>query len=231
MKNKYPHYVKNYESFFLPLQKRDVRLLELGIYKGDSLRFWSEFFPSGIVAVLDKDSVDITPTNPRIKTYQGRQEDIVLLDRIAAEVAPDGFDVIIDDCAHIGELCRASFRHLFTNHLKPGGYYVIEDWGTGYWGSWVDGVPYRPRENPGDGAFLRRVNAVLTQVGIVRLKALLSRRRFGNHNFGMAGFVKELVDECALADITHPDYGSPPMRSSRIRELRISLGHVFVVKA
>lgn len=231
LKNKYPHYVGNYESLFGTLKQYDVRLLEMGIYKGDSLRFWSEFFPSGIVAGLDKEPVNITPANPRIKTYQGRQEDLVLLDRIAAEVAPDGFDVIVDDCAHIGELCRASFRHLFMNHLKPGGYYVIEDWGTGYWGSWVDGVPYKPREISGDGAFLRRLNLALTRIGALRLKALLSRRRFSRHNFGMVGLVKELVDECGLADITHPEYGSPPMRSSSIREMRVSLGQVLITKA
>src|SRR5438309_8699047 len=54
----------------------------------------------------------------------------------SGETAPEGFDVIIDDCSHIGELTRISFWHLFEHHLKPGGLYVIEDWSTGYWDSW-----------------------------------------------------------------------------------------------
>lgn len=42
----------------------------------------------------------------------------------------------------IGVLARASFWHLFDNQLKSGGMYVIEDWGTGYWDKWLDGVSY-----------------------------------------------------------------------------------------
>ena len=47
----------------------------------------------------------------------------------------------------------------------------------------------------------------------------------------MVGFVKELIDECGMADITHPSHGVPPPRPSRIRELRISPSHLLVVKA
>jgi hypothetical protein len=50
---------------------------------------------------------------------------------IADNVAPEGFDIIIDDASHIGELTKTAFWHLFDNHLKPNGLYAIEDWGTG----------------------------------------------------------------------------------------------------
>jgi glycosyltransferase involved in cell wall biosynthesis len=69
------------------------------------------------------------------------------LDRIRTECARDGFDIIIDDASHIGELTRKSFWHLFENHLKPGGLFVIEDWGTGYWDSWVDGKHYNNKKH------------------------------------------------------------------------------------
>ena len=45
----------------------------------------------------------------RVRTYTGKQQDLALLDRIAGECAPDGFDVIIDDCSHIGVLTKKSF--------------------------------------------------------------------------------------------------------------------------
>ena len=47
----------------------------------------------------------------------------------------------------------------------------------------------------------------------------------------MVGFIKELVDECGIGDVYHPQAGMPEGRSSRFRELKISHGHVFVIKA
>lgn len=59
--------------------------------------------------------------------------------------APAGFD-IIDDASHVGALTRVTFWHLFERHLEPGGIYVIEDWGTGYWPDWEDGSLLREGE-------------------------------------------------------------------------------------
>lgn len=64
---------------------------------------------------------------------------------VARKTAPEGFDIIIDDASHFGDLTKIAFWHLFDNHLKPSGLYVIEDWGTGYWSDWTDGKAYRPR--------------------------------------------------------------------------------------
>lgn len=50
------------------------------------------------------------------------------------------------------------------------------------------------------------------------------------HVAGMVGFVKELVDECAAADITDADRGTPPRRESRIERMQVGFGQVFVVK-
>ena len=50
---------------------------------------------------------------------------------VARKTAPEGFDIIIDDASHFGDLTKIAFWHLLYNHLKPSGLYVIEDWGTG----------------------------------------------------------------------------------------------------
>lgn len=47
----------------------------------------------------------------------------------------------------------------------------------------------------------------------------------------MVGFVKKLVDEPDHADITHPQMGVGPNRQSKFREMRISPGHLFIIKA
>jgi hypothetical protein len=62
-------------------------------------------------------------------------------------------------------------------------------------------------------------------------KRLLQHGQFRSHDFGMVGFIKELIDECGMADITHHAHGVGPQRSSRIHEMRVSHSHLFVVKS
>lgn len=204
-------YIPRYEKYFdrLDADRHQVRLLELGIKSGGSLQLWRDYFPNGVIAGLDIEPVDVEDDSGRIHVYQGGQEDPELLDRIARECAPDGFDIIIDDCAHIGWLARRSFWHLFPNHLRSEGMYILEDWGTGYWESWPDGKRYKEpgRRQASDGA-----------------------KRFPSHDSGMVGFVKELVDECGMPDITHEVHGQGSRRDSMIREMHVSPGHVQIIK-
>jgi SAM-dependent methyltransferase len=239
-KAKHTHYLRRYEEYFQPLLDQEVKLLELGIYHGGSLLLWRDYFKKGLIAGLDLNPVNLEDTGDRIRIYQGQQQDTELLDRIAREAAPDGFDIIIDDCSHIGELTRISFWHLFDNHLKPGGIFVIEDWSASYWDSWFDGVSFRPRTNHKYNPLLFAFRSKLARLqkslpgmkGMFgSLKRVLNRRQFRSHNYGLVGFVKELVDECGMADITREELGRPPFRPSKFAEMRISPGQVFIVKA
>ncbi|MGI9067506.1 MAG: class I SAM-dependent methyltransferase [Pyrinomonadaceae bacterium] len=234
------HYLRSYEEYFRPLLAQDVRLLELGVLKGGSLLLWRDYFEKGLIVGLDVQPVNVADQTGRIRIYQGKQQDKKLLDQIALETAPNGFDVIIDDCSHIGELTRLSFWHLFDNYLKPGGLYVIEDWSASYWDNWFDGVGFRPRSNLKFSPALFRIRSGLVRAqrrapllnGVFRTaKRLINRRQFHSHNFGLVGFVKELVDECGMADITREDKGTPPYRPSKFQEMHISPGQVFILKA
>ena len=239
------HYLRNYEQYFAPLLARDVRLLELGVYHGGSLLMWRDYFERGLIVGLDIEPVEIDDPTGRIRVYRGEQQDTELLDRIARETAPEGFDVIIDDCSHVGELTRISFWHLFDNHLKPGGLYVIEDWSTGYWNSWTDGVGFSPQPRRKFNRTFFRLRAGLTRLynsplarrfspprKVVALaKRVAWGRQYRSHDYGLVGFVKELVDECGMADVTREDRGTPPFRPSKFEEMRISAGHVFIIKA
>jgi len=156
---------------------------------------------------LDKNPVELNDPTNRIFIYQGNQEDKNILDKIRMETSKDGFDIIIDDASHIGELTKVSFWHLFDNHLKPGGVYVIEDWGTGYWRGWLDGefclVP--PKDE---------------------------NHQFKSHQHGMVGFIKQLVDEQGMNDITKPNLGiKVPQRESKFQEMKISYGQVIITKS
>jgi len=139
-------YLRTYDRVFEELIDRPVKLLELGVRSGGSLLLWRDYFPNGTIAGLDVEPPASEPTADRIRIYQGRQEDTSVLSKIAAEVAPDGFDIVIDDASHIAAPTRTGFWHLFDNHLKPGGLFAIEDWGTGYWERWPDGRAWRAGE-------------------------------------------------------------------------------------
>ena len=238
------NYLSGYDALFGHLRDGDIRLLELGVKEGASLFVWRDYFPRGLIVGLDINAVSLRDPSGRIRVYQGAQQDTDLLDKIARETAPAGFDIIIDDCSHIGVQARASFWRLFDRHLKNGGVYSVEDWGTGYWDDWPDGVRYRNRRARYNAA-LDRFTSTLSRLRnhptfanlpfarsvVSKLKAAVVKRQYHSHDFGMVAFVKELVDEVGMGDITKPNLGIAPHRPSKFREMRMSHGQVLVIKA
>lgn len=205
-------YLLLYEGAFAHLLDKEVKLLELGVGRGDSLLMWRDYFLKGTIVGLDRDPVELDDQTGMVYIYRGNQEDKELLTKITQERAPNGWDIIIDDCSHIGELTKISFWHLFE-YLKTGGIYIIKDWGTGYLGGHIcypDGQRVQPV------VYEREEQQFI--------------KRFPSHDYGMVGFVKELVDECGMYDITHPVWGNPPQRPERISKMQISPGQVMVYK-
>jgi cephalosporin hydroxylase len=191
-------YFEHYERAFASQRTDPITILEIGVQKGGCLEFWADFFVQGTIVGIDKDPVAKDfKENKRIHFFQGVQQDNHFLDEVTSQCAPDGFDIIIDDASHIAEFTSISFWHLFTNHLKPGGMYVIEDWGTGYWSKWPDGVEYQGE----------------------------------NHTAGMVGFVKELIDDLGISQITNEQFGKGPLQTSDIESIQFFHGMVFVSKA
>ncbi|MEV6229247.1 class I SAM-dependent methyltransferase [Saccharopolyspora shandongensis] len=129
-------YTQHYQRHFAPLRGEPIRLLEIGIggYQhsgcgGESLRMWQRYFPRAVVYGLD---IFAKPhvRGPRIRAVQGDQNDPGFLDELGRELGP--FDIVIDDGSHINEHVTTSL-HALLPHVRPGGYYVIEDLQTSYW--------------------------------------------------------------------------------------------------
>jgi hypothetical protein len=257
---KHQLFLNHYERHFQHFAERQINLLELGIYRGGSLLQWRDFFRKGQIIGLDLDPVTIDDPTGRIITYQGDQTDLALLDRIASECAPNGFDIIIDDASHIAALTKISFWHLFDNHLKPGGYYVIEDWRVSYWEAWPDGAKYEwpnpiPPRSPKfsqtmplksrlpnySDRIVRQIKKLLDAVGTEVITSAAGRlyrnqryksRRFPSHDYGMVGLVKQLIDELGMDAITNPQRnGPPPQRFPKFQRIEVCPGQVFIVKA
>jgi len=196
------YYLEVYDSILLPWTDKDVKLLEIGIHKGGSLELWRDYFPKGTIVGIDLELPPDFISGERIQLFKGSQADTQFLSEVATSVAPDGFDIIIDDASHIGELSKTTFWYLFHRHLKPGGVYAIEDWGTGYLGDFPDGKKFDPKPSILDP--------------------------FPCHSHGMVGFVKELVDEQCAGSITLGR--NEQFRMSKFESLLITPGVVFVTK-
>ena len=216
-------YLEHYDPILAPWVSQPIALLELGIHTGGSLRLWRDYFPLGTIVGVDiKLREELRPAD-RIHMFEGSQADPRFLSRVANEMAPAGFDIVIDDASHIAESTSIAFWHLFDNHLKPGGLYVIEDWGTGYWDDWPDGhgldlETYRP------SAFARGASWLKTIAGFSRKKPLPC------HSYGMVGFVKQLVDEQGAHDVTRRRWTGTPTRRSRVQSTLITPSIVFIRK-
>ncbi|MFC1684806.1 class I SAM-dependent methyltransferase [Pseudomonadota bacterium] len=217
-------YLDIYDPILESWLDKDVNLLELGVHKGGSLLLWRDYFSRGKIVGVDKELPKDFEANERIRIYEGSQDDKEFLTHVANETAPDGFDIIIDDASHMGSLTKTSFWHLFDNHLKPNGLYVIEDWGTGYWSDWHDGKSLDLE------SYLKphfRINQFWLKVaGKFLLKAPMPC-----HSYGMVGFVKQLIDEQAAHDVTKGGAKGKAKRESRFENINIFPALVFIKKA
>jgi hypothetical protein len=212
-------YLYWYDPVLEPFVDRDVKVLEMGVYKGGSILLWRDYFPKGIIAGVDLKLPAGLEGQDRIYTFQGSQADTSFLSWVANKIAPEGFDIIIDDASHFGALAKIAFWHLFEQHLKPSGLYVIEDWGTGYLDDWPDGKKFRPRSH------WRAL--CLTVLQKLRPNFKLP---WHNHGYGMVGFVKELVDEQGATSLTRELLTQPGKRESKFESMLITPAIVFITK-
>jgi hypothetical protein len=70
----------------------------------------------------------------KIRSYYGtNQADVNRIRKIVkAEFGDELLDLVVDDASHYYIETRASFELLFPL-LRPGGIYIIEDWGWAHW--------------------------------------------------------------------------------------------------
>lgn len=212
-------YLEVYDQILVPWIGKAITLLEIGVYRGGSLKLWRDYFPHGTVVGIDRKLLQDFQPGERIQVFEGSQGDGEFLSKVANATAPGGFDIIIDDASHIGELTKMTFWHLFDHHLKPGGLYAIEDWGTGYLDDFSDGKKFEPKSS-----ILGCVRSVLPRRFSRRMKVPVPC-----HSFGMVGFIKELVDEQGAASIAMGH--KTGWRRSKFKNLLITPGIVFVTKA
>lgn len=127
-------YTRFYERHLHHVKVRN--LLEIGIYKGASLRMWADYLPAALIH-----GIDLSPPPSgieRIRTYRVDQGNRGALAAFASFHGP--WDVILDDGSHLTSHQIGSFEVLWP-HLNPGGFYVVEDAFTSFLPEYADSKP------------------------------------------------------------------------------------------
>lgn len=140
--HKWLHYFPIYDQIFKPYFTKPVRILEIGIYQGASIKMLSELFPKKIKYVgidIDQNCKKYENKDEQIFVEIGSQADSTFLEKLVEKHGP--FDIIIDDGSHISSHMIASFNVLFENGLSERGIYFVEDTHTSYWRDYRD-TPY-----------------------------------------------------------------------------------------
>jgi predicted O-methyltransferase YrrM len=129
--DKWIHYFPIYTRHLTPYAGRAVSVLEIGVYRGGSMRMWSRFFgPHARLVGVDIDPVALVSAGDRYTVVLADQADPDAMRNLAEKYGP--FDVIIDDGGHSMVQQITSIEALFPM-LNDGGVYLVEDCHTSYW--------------------------------------------------------------------------------------------------
>jgi hypothetical protein len=130
------------------------RVLEVGVAAGGSLRMWRELFPDGLIAGADLDPGCTWPEGTEMILAT---QDSPYLALRARELSPGGWDLIVDDASHVGELSERTFALLWPL-VRPGGWYVLEDWPVAFT------EPYASSGSYGGQSMLRLAQSWIRQL-------------------------------------------------------------------
>lgn len=135
--HKWVHYFNLYEKYFSHFKNRPIKIMEIGIQNGGSLKMWKNYFNSDSKIIgIDIDVNCKHHAEDNIDVHIGDQNDISFLNKLV-EIYQN-FDIIIDDGSHINEHQINTFNYLFP-FVNNGGIYLIEDTHTSYWSSYNGG--------------------------------------------------------------------------------------------
>lgn len=144
-------FIDLYDVLFSHLKHADIKLLELGVYTGESIKYFRDYFTNPDAQIVGFDhhpcefyghdwlaSVKGIPNTPtsgdpydgathNVNFFLGDQSSPDQLKECCDQYGP--FDIIIDDASHYVNLTDSTFRYVWP-FLKEGGIYCVEDIGV-----------------------------------------------------------------------------------------------------
>jgi hypothetical protein len=127
-------YFELYDRLFAGFSGKQLKILEIGVYRGASIQAWKEFFGEESIIVgidINPDCAQFDSIKQGIHVRIGSQSDTQFLKKLSDEFGL--FDIIIDDGSHRTDHVIATFNYAFLHCLAEDGIYFIEDLNTSYW--------------------------------------------------------------------------------------------------
>lgn len=130
-------YTDYYEKLFKGWRSKPVKILEIGVAGGESIKMWAEFFYNNESRIY---GVEIE--NRPLPEFDDRTQ-IFITDATSPNAVYDitnatgKLDVVIDDGSHRSDHLKASLS-LWWPHVKPGGCMIFEDLHAQYSYPWTD---------------------------------------------------------------------------------------------
>ena len=161
-----------YEEEFLKYKDKKIRLLEIGVLEGESLKLWSDYFTNGEIVGIDifirvgynKVEKNISGYNIPLNIVDSfNDEGKEARDLFISDNKDLGFDIIIDDGLHSAEAQFKTFNN-FKPLVNKNGLYVIEDIRTSSLGklSEIDNIEFLEL-NDGPGSKVKKQH-----IGVIR---------------------------------------------------------------
>jgi hypothetical protein len=116
------NFTEFYDSYLDHLRNESFNILEIGIWKGESLKMWKEYFPNSNIYGLDINNLKHLEED-RIFIEQADQTDIQRMNTVFSDIK---FNIIIDDGGH--SMYQQQLTLIAMLHrLKKGGFFILED--------------------------------------------------------------------------------------------------------
>jgi len=168
-------YTRYYEPLFESRRSAPIRLVEIGVERGRSMKAWQSYFPGADhVYGIGYGNFQTTPKStcsgseaavhgpsPQCTLYKGDQGDPKFLKHFVGDTGGK-FDIVIDDGSHVPSHQRTSFEHLWPS-VKPGGVYAIEDVETSYWDKSAEIYGYSLEQEPSIVDHMKQVSDTINR--------------------------------------------------------------------
>jgi 23S rRNA U2552 (ribose-2'-O)-methylase RlmE/FtsJ len=111
-----------YNKLFSPRRLTAQRVLEIGIYHGQSIQLWKDYFTNADIHAFDINYCDSVVNQDRIFPRFTNAYSMTTIN----ELSGMQFDIVIDDGPHTLPSLEFFCEH-YINLVRPGGIFVVED--------------------------------------------------------------------------------------------------------